>query len=129
MPALSVRGMGDLPSLLSAASPPAHADRRPVAASKAAPPDQTLQRMRKCLPLAFALSLDQLPVGIAGLGVAAERPEIDDFLHFIGIAVGDLAFGVPDDVDLLADEADGDLGDAALHVGRRDIGRLEADQR
>src|SRR5206468_6943268 len=121
--------IGTIPTLFSAAPPPpAHADRRPAAASKAAPPDKTLQRMRKCLPLAFALGLHQLPVGIAGLGVATECPEVHDFLYFIGIAVGDLAFGVPDDVDLFADEADRDLGDAALHVGRRDIGGLEADQ-
>src|SRR5882757_8659855 len=128
-PPISLNEIGAMPTLFSVPPPPAHADRRPAAASMAAPPDKTLQRMRNCLPLAFAFSLHQLPVGIAGLGVAAEHPEIHDFLHFIGIALGNLAFGVPDDVDLLADEADGDLGDAALQFGGGDVGRLEADQR
>ena len=48
-------------------------------------------------------------MGSLGLGVATERPQVDDLLHLIGIAVDDLAIGIAHDVDLLADEADGDL--------------------
>ena len=36
--------------------------------------------MRTSAPLAFAFSLDQQPVGVAGPGVAAESPEIHDLL-------------------------------------------------
>src|SRR3954470_20086709 len=78
-PGISLNEIGAMRTLLSAALPlvPAHADRRPAAASRAAPPARALQRMRtSASPLAFALGLDQQPVRIAGLGVASERPEI-----------------------------------------------------
>src|SRR5262249_8690345 len=79
--------------------------------------------------LAFAFSLYKQPIGIARLDVAAERPEIDHFLHFVGIAVDDLALGIAHHIDLFADEADRDAGLRAAQLGGRDVRGFEADQR
>jgi hypothetical protein len=75
-PAISLNEVGAIAACFSGTivSPLVHPDRRPAAASKATPPDKTVQRMFGTPSSAFAFSLGQQPVGIARLGVAAERP-------------------------------------------------------
>src|SRR6185312_17121616 len=76
----------------------------------------------------FLFGGDKLPVRIARAGVAGEGPDVLDLGHGFRIAVDHRTGLVSGRRNKLADDAQRDMGLAALHLGRNDIGLVDADE-